>query len=151
MVFKPISVLNNKPARIVREILVRPMKQSGIDLFGHWIKSQTWSEVFDVETVDEKAEVFQNMLLEKLEQFLPAKLRRISSDDQPFCTEEMKRLKRLKSREYSKNRRSLKWRDLSKKYDRTVQLAKRNYYKNVIKDLKTSKIVVLKIKKIMFI
>ena len=103
VVFKPISVLNNKPARSAREILVRPMKESGIELFGHWINSQAWNEVFEAETVDEKAEVFQNLLLEKLEHFLPTKLKKISSDDQPFCTEDMKRLKRLKSREYGKN------------------------------------------------
>ena len=59
VVFEPISTLNNKPARTTREVLVRPMKESGIDIFGQWIKSQTWKEVFEAETVDKKAEVFQ--------------------------------------------------------------------------------------------
>ena len=38
-----------------------------------------------------------------------------SSDDQPFCTEAMKRVQRNKSREYHKNRCSLKWRELNVK------------------------------------
>lgn len=139
VVMKPISVINNKPARVIREIAVRPLKQSGIDLFGHWIKKQSWKEVFDAKSVDEKSEIFQKMLLEKVEEFLPLKKVKISSDDQPFCTEKMKRLKRIKSREYSKNRRSEKWKDLDVKYKKEVSSAKKNYYENIIKDLKISK------------
>ena len=51
----------------------------------------------------------------------------------------MKRIKRIKNREYHKNRRSVKWRELNKRYKNEVSKAKRNYYKDVIKDLKTSK------------
>ena len=40
VVMSPISLLNNKPARVSREI-----SESGIDLFGHWIKNQNWTEV----------------------------------------------------------------------------------------------------------
>ena len=63
-------------------------------------------------------------------------MRKISSDDQPFCTENLKRLKRLKSGEYHKNRRSVKWRDINKKYKHEVAKAKKNYYKKIIKSLK---------------
>ena len=140
VVWQPVSVLNNKPARVTRDILVRPMKQSGIDLFGHWLSNQSWCEIFEAESVDLKTEIFQNVLLQKLEEFLPKKLRKVSTDDQPFCTEEMKRLKRSKSREFHKNRCSLKWRELNDRYKKAVRSAKRNYYKDVINDLKTSKI-----------
>ena len=77
--------------------------------------------------------------MDKVDEFLPQKQRKVSSDDQPFCTEEMKRLKRLKAREYHKHRRSLKWWDLNEKYKRAVSKAKKTYYKNFIKDLKTAK------------
>ena len=33
VVFTPVCVLNNKPARSTREIQVRPLPQSGLDLF----------------------------------------------------------------------------------------------------------------------
>ena len=140
VVMAPIAAIDNKPARTTREILVRPMKQSGIDLFGSWLKSQDWIEVLKAETVDEKSEILQKMLLEKLDQFLPLKKRKVCSDDQPFCTEEMKRLKRLKSREFHKNRKSIKWRDLNKRYKKEVSSAKKKYYTNIIKDLKTSNV-----------
>ena len=136
----PIDMINNKPARAERIVKVRPMKQTGIDLFGHWLKNQDWNEMYNADTVDEKVEIFHNSLLEKVDEFLPEKTRKISNDDQPFCTEEMKRLKRLKSREYKKNRKSLKWRDLNVKYQKEVSKAKQNYYRNIIRDLKESKV-----------
>ena len=78
-------------------------------------------------------------MLEKVEEFLPEKKVKICSDDQPFCTEKMKRLKRIKCREFSKNRSSEKWKSLDEKYSEEVDNAKKNYYDNMIKDLKTSK------------
>ena len=140
VVMAPIETIDNKPARITREIIVRPMKQSGIDLFGHWVRSQSWREVFDAKTVDDKSEILQDILLQKVEEFLPFKKRKVCSTDQPLSTEEMKRLKRLKSREYHRNRRSIKWRDLNCRYQKEVSSAKKKYYKNIIKDLKTSNV-----------
>ena len=139
VIMEPISTINNKPARATRIISVRPMKQSGIDLFGDWLNNQTWSEVLEAKTVDEKAELLQKMIMDKVDEFLPEKQRKVSSDDQPFCTEEMKRLKRVKAREYQKHRRSLKWLNLNEKYKKAVLKAKRTYYKNIVKDLKTTK------------
>ena len=102
VVMTPIATVDNKPARISKTIIVRPMKQSGIDNFGAWIHNQTWDEVLKAKTVDEKSEMLQNMLLKKLDEFLPQKNKTVTSDDQPFCSEKMKRLKRLKSRKYHK-------------------------------------------------
>ena len=138
VIMEPISVLNNKPSRTKREILVRPLKQSGIDMFAHWINKQTWEEVLRANTVDEKTEVLQKILLNKVDEYLPQKVLKISSDDQPFITEKLKCLKRKKSREYNKNRRSKKWHDLNKKYKKEVSLSKKQFYNNIIKDLKKS-------------
>ena len=50
----------------------------------------------------------------------------------------MKRLKRLKCREYNNHRSSIKWKDLNDKYKEALIQAKSQYYKNIIKDLKVS-------------
>ena len=64
----PIDVINNKPARSKRQVIVRPMKQSGIDMFGLWLQEKDWSEVFEAQSVDEMTEIFQTTLLEKVEE-----------------------------------------------------------------------------------
>ena len=55
VVMTPIDTINNKPARTKREVTVRPMKQSGIDLFGHWLNEQDWNEI-----------LMQRLLIKKL-------------------------------------------------------------------------------------
>ena len=80
VIMEHISTINNKPARTTRTIYVRPMKQSGIDLLGDWLNNQTWSEVLEAKTVDDKAELLQKMILDKVDEFLPQKQRKVSSD-----------------------------------------------------------------------
>ena len=62
VVMSPLSVLNNKLAGVAREILIRPLTQSGLDLLSDWMKTQNWKEILDAETVDEKSEILQNKL-----------------------------------------------------------------------------------------
>ena len=57
VVMEPISVINNKPARTTREVEVRPLKQSGIDLLGQWLKAQTLEEVLEKTTIDDKIRI----------------------------------------------------------------------------------------------
>ena len=68
-----------------------------------WMSNQSWTEILNEKLVDKKAVLLQNILLEKINQFLPEKNRLISSDDDPWVTEEVKKLKR--QREYSKNKK----------------------------------------------
>ena len=55
------------------------------------------------QNVDEKAESLHSLVLSKLDKFCPEKIRKIASDDQPFITDQLKRLDRKRRREYRKN------------------------------------------------
>ena len=127
VIMRPISAFNNNPARTKREILVRPMKQSGIDMFGNWVTQQNWEEVLEAENVDKKSEILQNILMEKIDEYLPHKKRIISSDDQPYCTDKMKTLKRQKTREYRKHRTSTKYKELNIQCQKEISAAKNSY------------------------
>ena len=102
------------------------------------MKENIMFKILQINKLNELNEVLPQ--LNELNEVLPQKERKISSDDQPFCTEKMKHFKPLKSREYQKNRRSLKYLELSEKYKKEVLTAKKSYYKNAIKDLKTSNV-----------
>ena len=73
VVGRPINVINNKPARTFRKVTVRPLPQSGLDKLSEWMRGQDWSEVITETNVDKKAEILQNILLEKINYFLPEK------------------------------------------------------------------------------
>ena len=61
------------------------------------------------DSVDKKAELLIGQMRNALDQYLPEKVIRIASDDEPWFTEELKKLDRRKRREYSRNRKSDKY------------------------------------------
>ena len=132
---RPLSSLNNRSARTLWEVRVRPLPSSGLEKFGKWIQEQDWINVLASEFVDTKAEKLHNMILDKLEEVCPEKTRKISSDDQPFFSEQLKRLHRKKRREYNKNRKSAKYLRLKKIFKHKVALEKIKFKKKMIDDV----------------
>ena len=135
---KPVDTLNNKPGRTFSEIKVRPLPRSGLDKFKAWITEQEWTQVTESGSIDEKAEVLHNLVMNKLDECCPEKTRRISSDDRPWYTEQLKRLDRKRRREFSKNRRSKKYKRIKKLYDQKVAIAKRKFKSKMIDDVMTA-------------
>ena len=134
---KPISKINNKNARITREIQVRPMPQSGIDCFKNWLIDQNWKQIFEAVSAHEKAAIFQQILLQKFNEIFPLKTRKISSDDAPLISHKIKKLVRQRQRIYEKERKFERWTRLKKICDKEIRLAKSNFYKNQVADLLT--------------
>jgi hypothetical protein len=136
---KPVNALNNKPGRTVREVKVRPLTESGLAQFKTWIENQTWKEVLEEESVDTKAERLHNMVLDKLDEVGPEKIRKISHDDKPWFTEQLKRLSRKKARLFRKNRQSKKYKSIKKKYEKKVFEAKKRFKTKCIDDVMTAR------------
>ena len=80
--------------------------------------------------------LFQDMLLKALDEFLPEKVRRISSDDQVWITHKLKMMDRRRKRLFPRERRSEKWKHLNKLFKQEVKSAKAQFYKKTIADLK---------------
>ena len=91
------------------------------------------------DSAHKKAEKFQNFLVSKYEEFFPEKVISISSDDQPFISTKLKRMKRRKCREYQKHRLSDKWNFLQKNYQAELEKSKREFYRKKIRDLRKMK------------
>ena len=68
----------------------------------------------------------------------PSKSRVITTENKPFFTDFLCRLKRKKSREFSKNRMSNKYLKLQKKYNVELKKAKHSFYAKKVKLLKSS-------------
>ena len=85
----------------------------------------------------EKAAVFQQMLLNALNEIFPEKIRKVNSDDQPWISHKLKVLDRKRKRIFHRERRSEKWKKFNKLFKKEVRTAKANFYKNTVADLKT--------------
>ena len=138
VLYLPINVINNLAQRSNRRITVRPITQSGIQLFGLWIKSQSWEAAKETCDVNKKTEYVFDLLKKQALRCLPTKIIKVSSDDSPWVNEHVKNMKRSKCREYKKNRKSKKWQSLQDKYLELLKKSKNKYYNKIIKDLKDS-------------
>ena len=101
-----------------------------------WFIDQTWEKVYQAESAHDKAEIFQSMLINILDEIFPEKERKISSDDQPWITQKLKKMDRRRRRIFHKQRRSEKWKSLNKLFKEEVKSAKAQFYKKTIADLK---------------
>ena len=138
VICEPLNVINNVPTRHTRRITVRPITDSGVKLFKVWIEAQDWEHVKESPTVDEKVDIMTNLLMKNIEKCFPQKEIKVTSDNAPWCNSKVRKLKRLKGREFNKHRSSVKWASLNKLYKLSLSEAKQKYYKNIIKDLKIS-------------
>ena len=136
---RPISNLNRKSARTKRTVKVRPFSQSGIEKMKDWIRDETWNKVYDAPTASEKAALLQKILVDKVEEIFPEKVRCFTSEDQPWITHRLKLLDRKKKRVYHKERRSEKRKHLNKQFKKEVSLAKAKFYEDIVSDLKLKK------------
>ena len=67
VVIRPISSINNKSSRYTRTIKVRPITQSGMNQMGNWMMKKNWSEIYQVDSAHEKAQILQTLLVQKFE------------------------------------------------------------------------------------
>ena len=103
-----------------------------------WIGSQTWTQISKTSCVNEKVSIFHDTVINKVKDCFPQKNLKFTSDDSPWCNKKVKKLKRLKGREFNKHRSSTKWFNLNLQYKCALSQAKKKYYQNIVKDLKTS-------------
>ena len=61
---------------------------------------------------------------------------KISTDDQPWISQKLKKLDRRRKRLYHKYRRSPKWKELDKQFKKEVKTAKSSFYSKMVADLK---------------
>ena len=135
----PVNVVNNVPSRTKRTITVRPMRESGINKIKDWLEETSWDFLTKTDSAHEMADIFETTLKAKIDEALPIKDVKVSSDDKPWYTAKLDKLNRKKQREYEKNRKSSKWRLMKSRFDKEVKLEKRNFYNKKIKGLKEAK------------
>ena len=76
-----------------------------------WFEAQQWKDIFEEESVDEKAFLLISRINEAVKKYLPEKAIKIACDDEPWFSQPLKVLDRRRRRDY-KNRRSPKYLEL---------------------------------------
>ena len=104
----PLSLINNQCARRKKLVRFRPFNTEKVKKMQEWIDKEEWLEVQEVNSAHEKMKIVQNILVTKYDEFFPEVSKTITSDDQPFYLNKLKKMKRRKNREFHKHRKSQK-------------------------------------------
>ena len=132
----PRAVPGVHSKRISKSITVRPFTDSQISALGRWIASQSWDHMKTFTDVDDQLESFSSSISLMLDSVAPQKVIKIALDDPPWMNTRIKTVIRQRNREYDKNSKSEKWKNLLKKSRIMVKSAKRNFADNFISNLK---------------
>ena len=127
------------PERNYRTINYRPLPDSKLREFGTWLVTEDWSILDEFVTPTEKVEKFESTIIEKLDSFCPVKSFRVSSQDKPWINAELKRIDRLKNREYLKRGKSEKYKELAAKFSSKYKIETQKYLRRNLDDLKDCK------------
>lgn len=115
---------------------VRPLPESGIVEFEQWMNSLEWQPMLETSSPSDQVEILENTFETKMQTIFPLKKVKISSDDKPFITAELKKLDRKIKRIYSKSGKTDRYDILKKSYDLKYKKAARKYIEKNVADLK---------------
>ena len=116
----------------------RPLPDSGIRAFGQWIVQTDWDSVRNGADPTTQARELDDVIGEKLNELLPTKTLKITQKDKMWINAELKRIDRLKKREWTKRGKSEKYLALKKKFDEKYKEAAEKYLEKNVRDLKKS-------------
>ena len=138
VVMEPITnTLQIKP-RVYRTIETRPINHAGLQNFSSWVENCNWADLYRCDDPNMEATMFQNILLEKYHECFPVRIMKISCDDKPWFSSELKDIDRRRKREFSKNYKSDLWRNLEEMFNEKCSIAKEKSHITIVSDLKES-------------
>ena len=129
---RPINEIVNRCSRTYRKVLIRPVTQSGMSGLREWFENQDWSRNIAEADVDAKADMLLHQIRGAVNKYLPEKVLKIASDDEPWFTQPLKKLDRKRRREFGKNRKSQKYLKLNQIYEKKLSKAKKKYKRDMI-------------------
>ena len=116
--------------------VAQPLPDSGIREFGRWISAEDWASVPDNISPTEQVQKLQELLTDKMNEIFPKKSFRVTQQDKAWINFELKKLDRLKKREYRKHGKSVKYYKLLEKFDKKYQIAADDHLEKYVRSLK---------------
>ena len=135
-VAEPLAGTDGAATREYRVKSSRPFPESGLRNFGSWMNRVRWEGelTWDMDSTQQALKM-ELMLQVSVDAIFPTKRCRISSDDKPFITAELKKLDMYVKREYKLKGKSEKYKKIKSVYDRKFQRAASEYLQGCVQDM----------------
>ena len=114
--------------KICKEI--RPLPESLLGIFEARLAAENFEYLREL-PVQEMVDTFQNVTTKLLAETFPTKKILVSSEDRPWFNENLRKLKRLRQREYNRHGRSPKYLKIVSNFDEKSKAEMAKYIKKV--------------------
>ena len=122
-----------------KTITFRPLPDAAVNKFGQWITSHDFDDINEDTPSTEQAQMLQDVLMNKLDEFCPLKTTKVSSRDKAWMNAELRGLKRRRMREWNKHGKSVKYDKLAKEFEQKYNAAAEKYLRSKTDGLKEAK------------
>ena len=114
----------------------QPLPDSGIQEFGQWILNEDWASVPDDSSPTEQVERLEELTNSKMNKIFSKVSYRVTQQDKAWISFELKKLDRLKKREYRRHGKSAKYLELLNKFNEKYKIAAKKHLDKSIRSLK---------------
>ena len=90
----PLNIAASKNTREYNTRTVRPTPETGRKAFGAWMLSEKWESVDKATNPTDMVKELRNVINQKVDKYFPVKIYKVSSQDLPYITDELKKLDR---------------------------------------------------------
>ena len=136
VVVEPITDPGVPPIRRKHIISFRPKPESKIRDFGNNVCQMSWDFMSPSLSSTELTDAFQNKISEMVDHHFPLKTITVTDSDQPWITNDLKKLKRSRQREFCRHGKSPKYYDLKNLFIKKQAIAVQHYTDKIIKEVK---------------
>ena len=116
---------------------MRPIKESGLEVFGQWLSTHQWTAVENSTTLDEKLENFTQTINDEIDVHFPKLTAKFHAEDKPFITGKIKNLILKRERAYTKSDQR-DYKRLRNKVSEEIKKAKKTFYAKKIRPLRSN-------------
>ena len=135
VVMTPLNNVNSIKGRLKNKIEFRPLNDVNFDNMKQILEEVEWDSIESEYSLDQQMECFQNLLYKIFDISFPVKSKTIFNETEPFFTEKLIKLKRLKCRKFNKRRMAAEYQSLNNIYKQELSKAKKYYYREKILNL----------------
>ena len=118
IVYAPKNNMKYRKELKRKVVRTRPLPESQISKFEQAIGHYQWADVLKDKTVNEQVTVFHDVLRTALDHYFPEKVTKVSTLDKQWMDPKLKQLHRKMQREFTRNRKSQKFKILKSKFKR---------------------------------
>ena len=119
-------------------IIRRIMTKVGEEKFCFLVENFDWSQIYRIETPNEKVEFLHREIERMKDVCFPIKRTRVRSDEDPWITDYIRRLIKRRNSMFRVDARGEKWKKMRDQVREKIQLSKNAYYEREVEKIKSA-------------